>query len=158
MGKKVFMKYYAIKKGLRDNVIVDNWEQCKLMTEGLGFKTKYKSFFTLEEAEAYLNDDMELIEEYIKRRENGEKLKVEVAQKPIADPEVMKRLQSEKDNLPNLKVSSKLIYDLGGYDKVKIIKCHLSEYEFKKFLNESNRLKIQPVELVRNLVIEYINQ
>ena len=52
MAKK---KYYAIKKGNGvTNYIVDNWEECKWLVEGV--PNEYKSFKTIEEAEEYLRE------------------------------------------------------------------------------------------------------
>ncbi|MGL4452500.1 MAG: viroplasmin family protein [Sarcina sp.] len=48
-------KYYAIKKGIGvTDKIVTSWDECKKLV--LGYPSVYKSFLTLVEAQAYLNN------------------------------------------------------------------------------------------------------
>jgi len=47
------MKYYAIRKGVKDNVIVNTWEECKELVHGVA--TEYKSFRSEDAAKAYLS-------------------------------------------------------------------------------------------------------
>lgn len=51
MAKK---KYYAVKKG-KVNGIFQTWDECKSSVDGVS-GAEYQAFFTIEEAEAYLND------------------------------------------------------------------------------------------------------
>lgn len=55
MGKKGAKKYYAIKEGRRNNLIVENWKECSELTQG--YKSVFKSFATKDEAENYLRGD-----------------------------------------------------------------------------------------------------
>lgn len=52
------MKYYAVK-GNDENKIFTSWEECREHISGKN--VKYKSFLTLEEAKAFFNDDMSVI-------------------------------------------------------------------------------------------------
>ena len=58
-------KFYAIKEGKGvENVIVDTWDECSELV--LGYHSTYKSFKTLDEANAYLNiEDVTKVEEKI---------------------------------------------------------------------------------------------
>ena len=47
-------KYYAIKNE-STKLVVDSWEECKKLIEEMD-KPKYKSFLTIEEANAFLDD------------------------------------------------------------------------------------------------------
>lgn len=48
-------KFYAVKHG-KSTGIVNSWDECKAMVDGVP-GAKYKGFSTLEDAEAYLNDE-----------------------------------------------------------------------------------------------------
>ena len=53
INKKSGSKFYAIKNGRRSNIIVDSWDECKKMTDGVS-NAKFKSFNSREEAKKYL--------------------------------------------------------------------------------------------------------
>jgi len=71
------MKYYAVKKGHEDNVIVDDWVKCRDLTLGYSGAI-FKSFPTKTEAEAYLKETSMLAPittiETIKPRKKNETL------------------------------------------------------------------------------------
>ena len=46
------MKYYAIKKGRKSNIVVDSWEECKALV--FGYPSEYLSFTTKEDAYTWL--------------------------------------------------------------------------------------------------------
>ncbi len=46
-------KYYAVKKGRKENVIVRSWGECKKLVHKYP-SAKYKSFLTREAAKKYL--------------------------------------------------------------------------------------------------------
>lgn len=48
-------KYYAVKHG-KTTGIFTSWEECKATVDGVA-NAKYKGFSTLEDAQAYLNDE-----------------------------------------------------------------------------------------------------
>lgn len=55
MANKVKKKFYAIKEGRGvHNKIVNTWKECRELV--LGYNAVYKSFKTLDEAQAYLGD------------------------------------------------------------------------------------------------------
>ena len=60
-------KYYAIKFGKNvEDVIVDNWEECKKLV--IGYPAVFKSFKTLKEAKKYLNSmTLEMVDEILLR-------------------------------------------------------------------------------------------
>ncbi|ELC8454723.1 MAG: RNase H1/viroplasmin domain-containing protein [Clostridium perfringens] len=61
MSKKKPKKFYAIKVGKGvENIIVKSWDECSKLV--LGFNATYKSFYTEDEAKAYLNQSVEDIE------------------------------------------------------------------------------------------------
>lgn len=49
-------KFYAIKHGLQDNVIVRSWAECSALVKDVP-GAKFKSFLFLEQAEAYLSGE-----------------------------------------------------------------------------------------------------
>jgi hypothetical protein len=49
-------KYYAVRKGYEDNVIVDNWIKCRDLVNGYKGAI-FKSFPTMAAAEAYLKEN-----------------------------------------------------------------------------------------------------
>lgn len=62
MSKKKPKKFYAIKVGKGvENIIVRSWDECSKLV--LGFNATYKSFYTEEEAKAYLAQDIEAIKQ-----------------------------------------------------------------------------------------------
>lgn len=71
LSKKKPKKFYAIKvgKGVK-NIIVKSWDECSELV--LGFNATYKSFYTEEEAKAYLAQDIEEINppqvNYVKKK------------------------------------------------------------------------------------------
>lgn len=72
MSKKKRNKFYAIKVGKDvENIIVKSWAECSKLV--LGFNSTYKSFYTEEEAKAYLSKDIEEINKTINiRNKKGE--------------------------------------------------------------------------------------
>ena len=64
MSKNKQKKFYAIKvgKGVK-NIIVKSWDECSKLV--LGFNSTYKSFYTEEEAKAYLAQDIEDIKQKV---------------------------------------------------------------------------------------------
>jgi Predicted double-stranded RNA/RNA-DNA hybrid binding protein len=46
-------RFYAIKKGLRSNVVVDTWDEAQRLTVHFS-GAQFKSFYTMQEAQAYL--------------------------------------------------------------------------------------------------------
>ena len=51
------VKYYAVRKGIKPGIYKD-WNTCKAMVTGFS-GAQYKSFTTLQEAEAYIKEDAE---------------------------------------------------------------------------------------------------
>lgn len=51
------VKYYAVRKGINPGIYKD-WNTCKAMVTGFS-GAQYKSFTTLQEAEAYIKEDAE---------------------------------------------------------------------------------------------------
>lgn len=60
-------KYYAVKKG-RNTGIFTSWEPCRASVTGYS-GAQYKSFFTLEEAEDYLEGNREAVAESSKEED-----------------------------------------------------------------------------------------
>lgn len=52
-------KYYAVKVGRTNNVIVGTWDKCKELVDHFP-RAVYKSFLTKAEAEKYLNSDVKV--------------------------------------------------------------------------------------------------
>ena len=53
------VKYYAVRKGIKPGIYKD-WNTCKAMVTGFS-GAQYKSFTTLQEAEAYIKEDAETV-------------------------------------------------------------------------------------------------
>ncbi len=52
-GKSKGGKFYAVKVGRTNNIIVKTWTECERLVSGYS-RAKYKSFCTMKEAEQYL--------------------------------------------------------------------------------------------------------
>lgn len=76
MAKTKKQKYYAIKEGFGvKNIILENWTETEKLVKG--YPSVYKSFFTREEAEKYLdNVDVNKVQDQMKKGiEHKKKLK-----------------------------------------------------------------------------------
>ena len=60
------IKYYAVRKGIKPGIYKD-WNTCKAMVTGFS-GAQYKSFTTLQEAEAYIKEDAETAQGLEKNR------------------------------------------------------------------------------------------
>jgi len=57
------MKLYAIKKGRKNNVIVNSWEECQDLTKGFQ-GMEFKSFSDMRDAQLYLGEGFKSDKEY----------------------------------------------------------------------------------------------
>lgn len=63
------MKVYAVKKGNKTGIF-ENWSECQAATKGFS-GAEFKSFTTIEEAEAYLDDRDVWVEQITKDNADG---------------------------------------------------------------------------------------
>lgn len=119
------MKYYAVRKGRRTGIFT-SWDECQASIKGFS-GAEYKSFSSLEEAQKYLNGDIEIDD---------------TMQKEI---QLTKSLSSQPDEI--------VIYVDGSFDKEKnmykyaflVVKNNQIVYEEQGSNNKKEALSIRQV-------------
>ena len=112
-------KFYAVKEGKVPGIYT-TWDACKAMVDGYS-GAKYKSFLTLEEAKAFLGDDV------LQKKSVCEKSKVvseDFAQFDTTDARWKDKIKSEEQIKPYAFVDGsyngvKKIYGYGGFLEVE---------------------------------------
>jgi ribonuclease HI len=116
------MKYYAIRKGTKTGIFL-SWEEAK--TYVIGFpKAEYKSFNTLELAQAYLNPTKEIRKETAKeiRKETAKEIRKETA-KEISKEIISdngQNLQKHINERNKIYTDGSCINNIGGYGYVYV--------------------------------------
>ena len=99
MGKK--QKYYAIKVGNNvKDLIVDSWSECEKYV--LNVPNRYKSFGTMEEAEAYLKTAPDTPQGSFKPYRKEDKVKAEVYITEDVLRDFTKHCQSKKQKVESI--------------------------------------------------------